>query len=48
MEETFQGQGRYTWMDARRKRGLTLAGSIEAEREEGDRDEMVGWASPTV
>ena len=44
MEETLPGSGRHTWMDARRKRGLTLAGKDRGQKEKrATEDEMVGW-----
>ena len=44
MEETLPGSGRHTWMDARRKRGLILAGKDRGQKEKrATEDEMVGW-----
>ena len=43
MGQTLPGSGRHTWMDARRKRGLTLAGKDWGQKKRVTEDEMVGW-----
>ena len=43
MGELLPGSGRHAWMDARRKRGLTLSGKDQKQEKRATEDEMVGW-----